>query len=84
MVCTKEDIRFNLVNNDKQNISDLLTLNDVEVSDWELVDYLLDNNLEGHIVLSKKEMDDNINYKVLYLLKNGKIKIKNELDQRYV
>ena len=84
LICTKEDIKFNLVNNGKQNISDLLELNDVDISDWELVDYLIENNLEGHIILSRKEMDDNVNYKVLYLLKDGKIKIKNELDQRYV
>jgi hypothetical protein len=84
LVCTKEDVAFNLKSNGKQNIADLLSINNIEVPDWELVDYLLEENLEGHIILDKKEIDNNINYKVLYFLKDGKIKIKNELDQRYV
>lgn len=84
LIYTKEDISFNLANNGKQNISDLLTINDVDIPDWELVDYLIEKNLEGHVVLSKKEIDNDVNYKILYLLKDGKIKIKNELEQRYL
>ena len=84
LVCTKEDIRFNLENNGNEKIVELLEINQVDISDWELIDYLIEDNLEGHIILGKKEMDDNVNYKVLYILKEGKIKIKNELDQRYV
>ena len=71
-------------NNGNEKIAELLEINQVDISDWELVDYLIENNLEGHVFLDKKEMDDNVNYKVLYILKEGKIKIKNELDQRYV
>tara|TARA_B100000212_G_scaffold112375_1_gene83711 strand:+ start:8564 stop:9040 length:477 start_codon:yes stop_codon:yes gene_type:complete len=84
LVYTKEDIKFNLENNGNEKIAELLEINQVDISDWELVDYLIENNLEGHVILDKKEMDDNVNYKVLYILKEGKIKIKNELDQRYV
>ena len=36
LVCTKEDIKFNLVNNGKQNISDSLELNDVDISVLEV------------------------------------------------
>lgn len=84
LVCTKEDIKVNLINQNLKNISDLLTLNDIDVSEWEYVDYLIENNLEGQIVLDKKEIDDKINYKVLYIKKDGKTKIKNHLEQRYL
>lgn len=84
LICTKDDVTFNLNNNNMEKIVELLTLNDVELSDWELVDYLIENNEEGQIILDKKEMDNNINYKVLYILKDGKIKVKNHLEQRYL
>tara|TARA_Y100000592_G_scaffold45577_1_gene72340 strand:- start:874 stop:1353 length:480 start_codon:yes stop_codon:yes gene_type:complete len=84
LVCTKEDVIFNLNNNNKEKVVELLTVNDLELADWELVDYLIENEEEGYIVLDKKELDNNINYKVLYIHKDGKIKVKNKLEQRYL
>lgn len=84
LVCTKEDIKFNLLNNDKQNIIDLLEMHNIDISEWEFIDYLLENNKEGQLVLNKEEIEDNIVYKILYVDKNSNIKIKNEIIQRYV
>jgi len=84
LVCTKDDVRVNLINQGYQNIADLLDINNVDVSDWEYIDFLIENNLEGHVILDKKEIDDKINYKVIYIYEEGKTKIKNHLEQRYL
>lgn len=82
LVVTKEDIKFNL-ESDYSKIVDLLEKHDNEVADWEYADYLIENNLEGNIVLEKKEISDIINYKILYI-KDKSFKIKNQSTQRYV
>lgn len=82
LVNTKDDIKFNLENQGKQNIVEVLEKNDCDISIWELVEYVIDNNIEETIVLDKKEIDDNIIYNCLNI-KNGNIKIKKEITQRY-
>ena len=77
---------FELIVNNiaKQNTNEtILELNNVDISDWELIDYLLENNLEGQVVIDKKEIENSINYKYLEI-KNGKYKIKNDIVQRYL
>jgi hypothetical protein len=83
LVTTKEDIKFNFQNSGMDRLVEILEKNDIDISDWELIEHLLDNNLEGRIVLSKQEIKDNVNYKFLEI-KNGKYKIKNEIIQRYL
>ena len=83
LVTTKDDIKFNLESNGFENLVNILELNKIDVSDWEYIDYLLENNLEGHLVIEKTEMDNNISFKVLHI-KNNKYKIKTELVQRYL
>ena len=56
--------------------------NDCDVSIWEMVEHIIDNNLEETIVLDKKEIEDNIIYNCLNI-KGGNIKIKKEIVQRY-
>jgi hypothetical protein len=84
LVCTKEDIKFNFKNYEKENVSDLLELHDVDIADWELVNFLIEENQAGQIVLDRKEIENNISYKVLYINESGNIKIKNEITQRYI
>jgi hypothetical protein len=83
LINTKEDIKFNLIAKGKQNITDLLEENMLDISGWEMIEHLIENNIEGQIVLSKKEIEENIVYKVLYISKNG-YKIKTEIAQRYL
>tara|TARA_B100001094_G_scaffold332816_1_gene406682 strand:+ start:5074 stop:5544 length:471 start_codon:yes stop_codon:yes gene_type:complete len=83
LVTTKDDIKFNLESNGFENLVNILELNKTDVSDWEYIDYLLENNLEGHLVIEKTEVDNNISFKVLHI-KNNKYKIKTELVQRYL
>ena len=83
LVTTKEDIKFNLESQGLNNLVTILEVNNIDISDWEFVEYLLENNLEGKIVLDKKEIENSINYKYLDI-KNGKYKIKNDIVQRYL
>ena len=83
LVNSKEDIKFNLLSRNKKDIVDLLEINDIDISDWELIEYLIENNEEGRILLSKEEIENNIVYKLLYIEKDHH-KIKTEITQRYV
>ena len=83
LVNTKDDIKFNLSNQGKDNIVEILEKNDCDVSIWEMVEHVIDNNLEETIVLDKKEIEDNIIYNCLNI-KDGNIKIKKEIVQRYL
>lgn len=82
LVATKEDIKFNLQNQGYNSLVEILEVNKIDISDWEYAEYLLENNLEGKIVIDKKELDDNISFKYIDF-KNGKFRIKNEITQRY-
>lgn len=83
LVTTKEDIKFNLVNIGLEKLVDILELNNLDISEWEFIDYIIDNSLEGSVVIDKKEIDNAVNYKYLEI-KNSKFKIKNEIVQRYL
>lgn len=83
LVTTKEDLKFNF---ESQGLTDLVTVlnaNMIDISEWEYIDYVLENNIDGQVVLEKNEMDNNISFKVLHI-KNNKYKIKTELVQRYL
>lgn len=83
LVNTKEDIKFNLETQGLYDLVNILEINLIDVSEWEYIDYLFENNLEGQIILEKTEIDDNVNLKLL-IIKNKKYRIKNELIQRYL
>ena len=51
-----------LLSRNKKDIVDLLEINDIDISDWELVEYLIENNEEGRILLSKEEIENNISH----------------------
>jgi|TARA_B100001094_G_scaffold236631_1_gene231718 hypothetical protein len=83
LVNNKEDIKFNLISKNKRDIVDLLEINDIDISDWELVEHLIENKEEGRILLSREEIENNIVYKLLYIEKDHH-RIKTEITQRYV
>tara|TARA_B100000902_G_C27088577_1_gene802623 strand:- start:262 stop:735 length:474 start_codon:yes stop_codon:yes gene_type:complete len=83
LVTTIEDIKFNLESQGLDRLVTILEVNNIDLSDWEYIEYLLENNLEGKVVLDKKEIENSINYKYIEV-KNGKYKIKNDIVQRYL
>lgn len=83
LVITKDDIKFNLNNKKYSNVVDILETNDCDISIWELVEYCLENNIDHSIVLSKQDIQDNTVYNCLNI-KNGLVKIKKEISQRYI
>ena len=83
LVITKDDIKFNLENNNYNNVVEILESNDCDISIWELVEYCLENNIEHSIVLSKQDIQDNTVYNCLNI-KDRLVKIKKEISQRYI
>ena len=83
LVTTKEDIKFNLESRHFENIVIELEKNNIDLCEWEYIEYLLDNKKEGQIVLNKSEIDNNIVYNVLYI-KNENFSIKKEIQQRFL
>jgi hypothetical protein len=83
LVTTKDDIKFNLESRNFENIVIELEKNNIDLCEWEYIEYLLDNKKEGQIVLNKSEIDNNIVYNVLYI-KNENFSIKKEIQQRFL
>tara|TARA_B100001989_G_C24525695_1_gene458525 strand:- start:1259 stop:1741 length:483 start_codon:yes stop_codon:yes gene_type:complete len=83
LVVTKEDVKFNLKNSGYENIIQVLETNECDISIWELALHCLENNIEQTIVLSKKEIQNNVIYNCLNI-KEGSFKIKKEIMQRYL
>lgn len=84
LVTKIDDIRNNLENTGHQKIVEILTTHKIDdVSLWENVEFLLENNASGMIILNKNSIKDNDIYKILYIDK-GIFKIKNEVQQRLV
>lgn len=83
LVTTKEDIKFNLESKNYHIITEELEKNNIDLCEWEYIDYLLENKKEGQIILNKNEIDDNIVYNVLYI-KDEKFSIKKEIQQRFL
>ena len=83
LVITKEDVKFNLESKNLNNVIEILETNDCDISTWELVEHCLDNKIDHSIVLSKQDIHDNTVYNCLNI-KNGLVKIKKEISQRYV
>lgn len=83
LINSKEDIKFNLMSNNYETLVNLLEKNQCHISDWELSEFLLENNENGILVLNKNEIDNNI---VINLIEfnDGKFKLKKEVIQRYL
>lgn len=83
LVLTKEDVKFNLHSKGFDNIVLELEKNNIDLCEWEYIDYLLENNIEGQVVLNKNEIDNNIVYNILYI-KDNNFSIKKEIIQRFL
>lgn len=84
LITSKDDIKFNLEAQGFEKIVLLLEKSDLDISDWEMTEYLLENNVSGHIVLERKESDNNIVLKVLNINEDNSFKLKKEIMQRYL
>lgn len=78
LVTTKEDLEHSL--NDK--IISVLIKNDCEVDVWEKLDFLFENNISDHVVISKKYEESSIICQIIYIESDGSYKIKREIFQR--
>lgn len=75
------DIRNNLISQGYQKLTETLdSYKIIDISLWEKIEYLLDTNSEDHIILEKKEIDNNVIIKFLYIKEKG-FKIKTESFQ---
>jgi hypothetical protein len=83
LINLKEDIKFNLVSNNNNLLVDILEKNQCHISDWEMSEYLIENNQNGIIILNKNEIDNNIVINLIEFDK-GKFKLKKEITQRYL
>lgn len=78
LVTTKEDLEHSL--NDK--IISVLIKNDCEVDVWEKLDFLFENNISDHVVISKKYEESSVICQIIYIESDGSYKIKREIFQR--
>tara|TARA_B100000242_G_C43045342_1_gene487893 strand:- start:2038 stop:2511 length:474 start_codon:yes stop_codon:yes gene_type:complete len=83
LVTTKDDIKFNLESKNQEKLVLELEKNNVDLCEWEYVDFLIENNKEGKIILNKNEIDNNIVYNILYI-KGESFSIKKEIQQRFL
>lgn len=79
-----DDIKFNLENQGYEKLVNLLEQSNLEICDWELIEFLLEEEKEGNIILEKNESDNNIVLRILEIKSNGKFKLKKETSQRYL
>ena len=83
LVTTKDDIKFNLESKNQEKLVLELEKNNIDLCEWEYVDFLIENNKEGKIILNKNEIDNNIVYNILYI-KGESFSIKKEIQQRFL
>ena len=83
LVVTKDDIKFNLESLGHERLVNILERNQLHISDWEIVEFLLENEASGSVILERNESDNNVIINML-LIENGRFKIKKELVQRYL
>ena len=83
LVNNKEDIIQNFIFLGHEKIIELLEKEKAYLSDWEIAEYIIENEKSGTLVLHKKESDNNIIYTLLEI-SNGKYRTKKEITQRYL
>ena len=77
----KDDIRFNLELSGNEKIADLLEKYNADISVWEVVNHIIENELSDNIILNKEEMATSISCKFISFDK-GKPKFKSETFQK--
>jgi hypothetical protein len=82
-VTSKDDIKFNLINENLKNIVEVLEKSNCDITVWEQVQFVLENKIENDaIVFEKETVNDNISYKYLEY-NDSKFKIKKSLEKRH-
>ena len=74
---TIEDIKLGI----PEKLSTFLTQQNVDISLWEYVEFILDNKQEKEIILKKEQKDEVTQLKILHIKEDGTFKIKNETRQ---
>ena len=82
MVTTIDDLKFNL-NDDYPNIVRLFEEKEVDITTWEHFNFLVEENINDNVLISKTENKDKLVYKIVEF-NNNKARIKNEIVQRYL
>jgi len=80
-VNTIQDIKFNLISSNLENVVNILEENNCEVSIWENVYFLIENDIEDKVTISRKEVENFIIIKTL-VYKDKKFTLKTENYQR--
>lgn len=82
-VKTIEDIKFNLESeNIPLNILEMLFREKCDVSTWEQIEFIFENNIENEIIkLSEEDLSDKKSIKY-FEYKNNKFKLKNAIVQK--
>ena len=82
LVTSKNDVKFNLKSESLGNIVDILEENNCDMSIWENVYFIFQNELEeDFVVVSKEEIGNIISVKTLKY-KNKKFKLSKETYQK--
>lgn len=71
---TIEDIQMGL----PARLSEFMTQQNVDISLWEYVEFILDNKLEKEVIINKDDKTDIIQLKILHIKEDGSFKVKSE------
>ena len=74
---TIEDIKMSL----PARLVEFLTQQNVDISTWEYVEFILDNKIEKEVVISKDDKADIIQLKILHIKEDGTFKVRTETRQ---
>ncbi len=74
---TIEDIKMSL----PARLVEFLTQQNVDISTWEYVEFILDNKFEKEVIISKDDKADIIQLKILHIKEDGTFKVRTETRQ---
>jgi len=72
-----EDIKMGL----PSRLVEFLTQQNIDISTWEYVEFILDNKIEKEVVISKDDKADIIQLKILHIKEDGTFKVRTETRQ---
>jgi hypothetical protein len=74
---TIEDIKMGL----PARLVEFLTQQNIDISTWEYVEFILDNKIEKEVVINKDEKADIVQLKILHIKEDGTFKVRSETRQ---
>ena len=83
LVKSIEDITFNLESEGMSNVVGILASNKCDITVWEQIEHIYENNLEGHTCLIKKEDIKDYFLIKYFLFEKGKFKLKTEKVRKW-